>query len=369
MSFRTAIKGAACALALTALGAGAAIAAEAPLRIIAVDVEGGAATLFVTPEGQSLLIDTGWPAGAGGPPVAPGETPAPTLSSAQRIVAAMKNAGLSSLDYLLISHYHLDHAGGFPELAALVPIGAFVDHGPNSQPLSPTATPAQVATAAATLYARYEAVVAGKRRISMKPGDVLRLGDLTFTAINSDRQFIAEPVAGAGGPGAGCGDIIAKPTQGEDPHSLGLLAQWGSARILALADSPWSVETELVCPINRIGKIDLMIADNHGNDAANSPQLLASVRPTTVLVSNGPTKGADGPALDRIAAVTGLDATWQVHFATRSPEKNAPEAQIANLGAGAADAAHPLIISVTKAGDVTFANPRTGGSRTYPKAR
>jgi beta-lactamase superfamily II metal-dependent hydrolase len=362
--FRTVVAGAAAA----ALTAAAAVAAEAPLKIVSIDVEGGAATLYVTPQGQSLLIDTGWPAGAGGPRQEPGAPPPPpTSSSAQRIAAAIKAAGLSKLDYLVISHYHLDHIGGAQELMSLVPIDTFVDHGPNRQETRPDATPAQIATSTAALYAQYEAAIAGKKRIVMKAGDRLQMGDLTFTAINSDAVPIAAPVAGGGGAGVGCDSTTSKDAVGgeENPRSLGLLGTWGKARILSLADTTWNVENRLVCPTNLIGKVDLMFVDNHGTDISNSPTLLHNVRPTVAFFNNGPTKGADAAVLERVAATPGVKAIWQLHLPTRSPDKAAPIDHIANVADP--DTIHPLTITVTKAGDVTLANPRTGRSQTYPK--
>src|SRR5271167_1913882 len=94
--------------------------AQKPLQIYFVDVEGGQATLFVTPAGQSLLIDTGWPGFDG--------------RDADRIVAAAKRAGLKKIDFVLLTHYHMDHAGGVPQLVARIPIGAFIDHGENREP-------------------------------------------------------------------------------------------------------------------------------------------------------------------------------------------------------------------------------------------
>src|SRR3977135_3439756 len=94
------------------LGLGAASSAAAAgqadkvLHVYFVDVEGGQATLFVTPAGQSLLIDTGW---AGG-------------RDADRIVGVAKQAGLSQIDYLVTTHYHGDHVGGLADLAAKFPI-------------------------------------------------------------------------------------------------------------------------------------------------------------------------------------------------------------------------------------------------------
>src|SRR5260221_1408730 len=93
-----------------------------PLQIYFIDVEGGQATLFVTPAGQSLLIDTGWPNN--------------NFRDADRIVTAAKDAGITKLDYVLITHYHDDHVGGAPQLAQRIPIDTFIDHGENREPAS-----------------------------------------------------------------------------------------------------------------------------------------------------------------------------------------------------------------------------------------
>ena len=87
------------------------------LKVYFVDVEGGQATLFVTPEGQSLLIDTGWSGNHG--------------RDADRIVAAAKDAGIVKIDYVLITHFHEDHVGGLLQLVARIPVSTFIDHGDN----------------------------------------------------------------------------------------------------------------------------------------------------------------------------------------------------------------------------------------------
>src|SRR6476619_7396902 len=71
------------------------------------DSEGGGSTLIVTPNDESVLIDTGNPGGRD-----------PT-----RIAAAAKAAGLAKIDYVLITHWHSDHFGGAAEVAQLLPIG------------------------------------------------------------------------------------------------------------------------------------------------------------------------------------------------------------------------------------------------------
>jgi competence protein ComEC len=337
------------------------------LSITVVDVEGGAAILYVTPQGHSLLIDTGWPAGAGGPRPIPGAPPPPpTPSSAQRIVAAAKAAGLSRIDYLLVSHYHVDHVGGAVELLGAIPIGTVIDHGPNREEPKPGTTPGPMASA--TLYPAYLAALKGHPHRVMKPGETLRIDGLTLTATNSDREVVAKPLAGGGAPGAGCDKVTVNDNLGgdENPHSLGVLFSWGKARIFSGADTTWNVENSLVCPRNMIGKVDLMFADNHGTGNANSPQLVNSVAPTVIVFGNGPAKGLDASSFDTAMASPRIKAVWQVHYATRSPEKNAPPAQIVNLADGP-DAMQPLQIAVSTNGSITMTNPRTGGSQVYPK--
>src|SRR5438067_8811779 len=91
------------------------------LDIYVVDVEGGNAVLFVTPSGESVLVDTGNGGDA-------------AVRDAGRIMAAVKDAGVQRIDHLIITHYHGDHIGGLSELAAHIPIKEFIDHGANIQP-------------------------------------------------------------------------------------------------------------------------------------------------------------------------------------------------------------------------------------------
>ena len=99
------------------LGLCALTCAAQELRVYAIDVEGGKATLYVSPSGQSMLVDAGYQGFKN--------------RDADRIVAAAKAAGVTQIDYLEITHYHGDHVGGVPQLAAKMPIRNFVDHGQN----------------------------------------------------------------------------------------------------------------------------------------------------------------------------------------------------------------------------------------------
>ena len=166
-------------LTLTLLGAATAEPAEKTdkLKVFFVDVEGGQATLFVTPAGESLLIDTGWPGNGG--------------RDADRIVAVAKQAGLKKIDYVLLTHYHDDHVGGVPQLVARIPVGTFIDHGPNRE-IDGGVTQHG--------YEAYQAVLAkgSAKRILAKPGDVLPIDGLKVTVISADGELIVAPLPAGG---------------------------------------------------------------------------------------------------------------------------------------------------------------------------
>lgn len=338
-------------------------AAEAPLRIIAIDVEGGAATLYVTPQGRSLLIDAGWPAGL---PRAPGAVSDPAqVTSAQRIAAAAKAVGVRRIDYLLVSHYHIDHVGGVIDLLAAMPVGTLVDHGDNRELLPADAKPAQAAFAPATWYPRYLAAIGDRKHIVLKAGERLRIGDLVVTAIDSDRA-VTPVLAGAGRSGAGCDKPAPPSADGgeENPRSLGILAEWGRARVLSLGDTTADVEATIVCPTNWVGQVDLMFADNHGSSNSNGPALVNSVAPRVVVIANGPAKGADPQTFDTVAASPRIEAIWQLHEAIRPGARNTAVDLIANLAA-LPDAMNALAISIARDGTIEVRNPRNSVARIY----
>src|SRR5688500_7013319 len=89
------------------------------LDVYWVDSEGGGSTLIVTPANESVLIDTGNPGGR----------------DPNRIVAAAKAAGLTKIDYVLLTHFHLDHFGGAAETAQQIPISTIFERPiPESDP-------------------------------------------------------------------------------------------------------------------------------------------------------------------------------------------------------------------------------------------
>lgn len=358
-------------IALAALFAATALssaqAAELPLKLLMIDVEGGAATLFVTPEGKSILVDAGWPAGAGVPRPPEGAQPGPPQpSSAERIVAKAKAAGVTKIDYLIVTHYHMDHVGGVHDLLARIPVGTIIDHGPSREETPATMTPAQAANMPASLYAGYETAAAKLHRWVVKPGDVLQTGSLRITFVAADGQVLKTRLRGAGGKTAFCDTTPDKDAIGgeENVRSTGFVATYGKARILDLADLTWNQEKALVCPTNMMGPSDVLIVSHHGSALSSSPPLIAAVAPRVALLANGARKGGDKVVLDTLKAAASKPVVWQSHFATREPDGNRPADYIANLDTWP-DAGHSIEAEISKDGTIKVVNARNGFTETY----
>jgi competence protein ComEC len=319
--------------------------AQKPLQIYFVDVEGGQATLFVTPEGQSLLIDTGWPGNNG--------------RDADRIVAVAKLAGIGKIDYVLITHFHNDHVGGVPQLVARIPVGTFIDHGDNRETANgPTVQDWQA----------YQKVLGtGKsKRITAKPGDVLPIEGMRVSVISSDGDLIAKPLPGAGAENAACKNSEQRPAdQTENPRSLGTLITFGKLKLLDLGDLTWEKEMELMCPRNKLGKIDIYIVSHHGWFQSSSPALVYGIDPRVAIMDNGAKKGGTPSAWDIIKASPRLEDLWQLHFSEEGgPAHNAPEPFIANLS-GPEDAANYIKLTASTDGNFDVYNSRTNKAKHY----
>ena len=312
------------------------------LDIYWIDVEGGAATLVVTPQGESVLMDAGWPR--------------PDFRDTDRIQAAMRDAGITTIDYLLISHFHTDHVGGLPQLAGRVPIGQVIDHGDSVE---------QDGEAGLTLWRSYEAVADGRRR-TVEPGDKLPLRRMEFSFIASHRQLVESPERRR--PNRRCDTATAPAVDdGENGHSLGYVLSLGAFQFLNMGDLTPDREYALACPENRLGVVDLWQVPHHGGYGAIRPELAGALEPTVAVINNGPRKGGTPESLASAHATPGVGDVWQSHRALSDAEAmNTDPRLIANLTEEEDCEGHWIKATVQADGRAwTMTNARTGYSRNY----
>lgn len=335
--------------ALALLGAAsiprsAAAATSDKLRVFFIDVEGGQSTLFITPAGESLLIDTGWDDNNG--------------RDADRIVATARQAGLSRIDFVLVTHFHEDHVGGVPQLLSRIPVGTFIDHGTNRE-LDHGITE--------RLFGEYQKVLAtGKyKHIVPKPGDVLPIKGVSATVISADGALIQQPLPGAGETNPVCSITTPAPAdQTENSRSLGILLQFGSLKILDLGDLTKDKERDLVCRVNKLGHVDIYIVSHHGWSQSSSPEFVDALHARVAIMDNGATKGGSTATFETLKQAPGLEALWQLHFSVEGGALNAPEQFIANTSAP--DAGHPIELTADKSGSFEITNTRNNFTKKYP---
>jgi competence protein ComEC len=313
------------------------------LDIYWIDVEGGASTLFVTPAGQSVLMDAGF-AGFN------------DRDAARIEHVVKKEAGLQQLDLVLVSHFHGDHAGGLGALSKRVRIGGFVDHGDSVEGAS---------GAGGQLWHEYLQIAGGRRR-TVKPGDRLPLKGLELVIVAAHGQTLSAPLADAQ-PNQSCESF--KPQEedrGENGRSLGYLLRSGKFEFVNLGDLSWNFQHRLACPANLLGRVDLFQVTHHGTRDDVLPQQMWAMAPTVAIMNNGPTKGAGQVAVETVLKSPGLEDLWSLHRAINNDAAhNAQERLTANLGGTDGCAGAWIRARLGPGGTYTLTNSRNGFSKTY----
>ncbi len=339
------------------------------LDIYVIDVEGGNATLFVTPAHDSLLIDTG----------NAGEVA--SVRDAGRILEAMKDAGVQQIDHLIITHWHGDHFGGLAELASKTTIKEFIDHGPNVQPGE---------LADNFLKNTYPGLYAKAKHTVAKPGDKIVMAGLDVRVVASAGETIKTPLPGGGKANPYCANYKPGENNAEDPQSVGIHVAFGKFRTVHLGDLTKNKEFELMCPNNRIGTVDVLLGLHHGQASSNSEVAVHAMHPRVAIMNDGTRKGGEPEVMKTVHSSPGLEDLWQLHFSLLSgQEYSVPGMFIANKideqqaampiapmaapqpGPGAPPApvhngtAYWIKVSAKQDGSFTVTNARNGFSKTY----
>lgn len=342
--------------------------ANKPLDIYYIDTEGGQATLFLSPSGQTLLVDAG---NAG-------------ERDLNRILDVLKLAGVKQIDHFWLTHYHSDHYGSLIDIAKQVPIKHLYDHGASIEGDRPNIIKFQAE------YAEFHKSIP---RTIVKPGDKLAFAGTDTTAVMSDSVPLKTPIAkapGAGRPNPLCAEHKPRDESKVDPdnhQSAGFVMTYGRFRTIDLGDLTWSREFMLMCPNNPVGTVDLYLTSHHGLDQSGAPVFVHAIQPRVAIMNNGTRKGGAVQTFQTLETSPGLEDIWQLHWSyAGGVEHNAPGVMIANIddrdqlaavlagaatppaGAGGMAAhtpAHYIKVSARTDGSFTVTNSRNGYSKTY----
>jgi len=318
--------------------------AAGSLDVYVIDVEGGNAKLVVSPSGESMLLDAGWPGFNG--------------RDTDRIVEAARAAGLKQIDYLIVTHLDVDHVGDLALLASKLPVRHILDNGP-------------LQTTGKGVEKRYEvySVIRDKMpHTTVKPGDRIPIKGVDVQVVSAGTKLIGKPVKGGGEANPACG-TTPQPAEivgdREDNMSIGLLFTLGRFRMLDLADLEGYYSYGLGCPSNLVGKVDAYFVSVHGQFKGSSPALERAIAPRVAIMNNGAKKGGDAQTWPVLRGTTGLEDIWQLHFSVAGgKEKNPPDDFVANPEPVNCQGKW-IKLSAGRNGSFTVTNSRNGFSKTY----
>jgi hypothetical protein len=339
------------------LAPAAASAQGKTLDIYFIDVEGGQSTLVVTPAGETLLIDTGFPS-SGTFASVPGD-PA-KARDANRIIAAARAAGVTRIDYLLVTHFHADHDGAVPELSQLIPIQTFVDHeapGPQAEERVP-------GTAAA--FEAYARARAKGKHLAPKPGDGIPLKGIDTVVVSAAGATITKPFDGAGAANPACG--ASAPAAQEPSENRARPASAFGTGVSRFSTSAISGALRFLrSSARRIIAADGSVSGRASRrpDAADAATF-AAIAPRVAILNNGKAKGGSKEVLDALHHAPGLEDAWQLHRSLPPGPRFFNDDRVANLDESTA---FWLKVSAKPDGSFVVTNARTGEAKAYGASR
>ena len=327
------------------------VQAPGTIELYFIDTEGGQSVLLVSPSNgilgarETLLIDAG-------------NLTNPPGRDADRIVAAMKDAGVDRIDYMVISHFHGDHVGGAAAIADKVPIRRVYDPGPFAD---------ELAGNRAAGFNSYLPVRAKMHVTVPKPGAKIPVAGLDVNIVSSAGEVTTMPVPGVRGVANPLCATAQQREQDNTPNnfeSIGMTIDFGKFRYLDLADLTWNQEIQLVCPRNLLGTFALYRTTRHGTDWSGAEVMVHTVRPRVAVMNNNPTKGGTPGTFQIVKSSPGIEDFWQLHSSDFvSKEVNSPDNFIANFTTG--DMGNFIKVTARSDGSFTVKNGRNGFTKEY----
>ncbi|MBD0259089.1 MAG: MBL fold metallo-hydrolase, partial [Cytophagales bacterium] len=264
------------------------------------------------------------------------------------------------IDYLVTTHFHIDHYGGAAELARKMPVMTIYDKG------VPGALPEDAQFA--ERIQEYNDINAKRQKVGR--GTQLKLKKargaqpLTFRFVGADQQFADAP--GNAARTDSCDAVADKAVDNSDnANSTVMLLEYGPFRFFDGGDLTWNVEKTLVCPVNRLGTVDVFQVNHHGLDQSNHPLLVKTLQPTVAVMGNGTRKGCGPETFTTLKGTPSVQAIYQAHKNLREDSQyNTGDAYIANLEAECQG--NYVKLSVAPDGkSYTVSIPASGHTQTY----
>lgn len=275
-----------------------------------IDVELGNAALVVTPNGKSILLDSG------------------PEAYADRVLAVLKEAGIKQIDYALVSHFHAEHYGALVKISQEIPILAYVDHEAGADNDGVYASAREYpGDPMVPNFDAYFMARRNHRRVDAKAGDKITLDGVVLNIVTSAGSSLARPLAPTAGTNASCPAVQRRQADvSEDGQSVGVVMNFGKFRFADLGDLTWNVSYGIFCPVNKVGPVDLYLISRHAmNDSQTSRTCcslaeLHGLAPRVAILSSGyALPQGETSALDIVRQSPGLEDLWQLNSSEAGP--------------------------------------------------
>lgn len=302
-----------------------------------VEVDGGHAVLIITPESESILID--------------GSSPGQGFHAAGTIAALAKVAKVKKIDYLVLTHAG-ETAGNTPQSIAMLPVGAVV---------TPAGNRKEAALRRTSLLQPVS--ISGDQRLVAKPGDHLPIaGDVDAIVVTAGGSLLPRSLPTGGNVNTFCqAPPDRQPDSSEHARALNTFWHYGRFRMLDLGDLTWHKEEELMCPVNRLGKVDVL-AVSPGSGQRTSSALVHDLTPRVAILGNDTRNSASPSTYDILETAGSLQTIWQLRR-SRSGGSNTPDSYIANVEDK--DKSYYLKLTAHENGAFEIYNSRKNFTRKY----